>query len=234
MAVDVQAHRRPCVTGALRELPRRYPGLVPDRDAAVAKLVRVVVRDPRGLARPRHRLVRDASVMPWNTLRSGTRSSSGHVSSIASMSHSGRYTQRAVSRFVADRAAAAAARHASTSAQRRLTASPSRSAPCSIVTNSSLHFVPHRLQDREEVIGRRRVRLLAYLLRQLHARITSRVRVAAGVVEQQPERRSGTAARCPACACSASSATHAATSVAVIVNGSRSPNVSPIFLSAVR
>jgi hypothetical protein len=33
----------------------------------------------------------------------GVLSSSGQVSSIASISHSGRYTQRALSRFVADR-----------------------------------------------------------------------------------------------------------------------------------
>ena len=58
VAVHVQRHRRPRVTGALRQLTRRDAGLMPDRDPAMTEIVRVVVRDAGGLAGAEHRLVR--------------------------------------------------------------------------------------------------------------------------------------------------------------------------------
>ena len=58
MAVDVERHRRPRVPGALGELPCGDARLVPDRDPAVPKIVRVVVGDLRVATRPRHRLTR--------------------------------------------------------------------------------------------------------------------------------------------------------------------------------
>jgi len=72
----------------------------------------------------RHRLIGRRLGDALEHLRSGTRSSSGHVSSIASISHCGRYTQRARSRLVASSVAASEGPAMSTSPHRTPTASP--------------------------------------------------------------------------------------------------------------
>ena len=90
------------VSGTLRQLASRDTGLMPDRDPPVPQIVRVVVRDAGDLAGAGIVWYAVASVIPLNTRVSGARSSRGQVPSIASISHSGGWTHRAWSRFVAD------------------------------------------------------------------------------------------------------------------------------------
>jgi hypothetical protein len=58
------------------------------------------------------------------------------------MTHSGRFTQRARSRFVAERGKRKRSPETSTSPHVRLTASPRRVPLCSIVTNKNRHLLP--------------------------------------------------------------------------------------------
>jgi hypothetical protein len=56
--VDVERHARPRVAGALGELACRNTRLMPKRDPTVPQVVRAEMRDARGLAGARERLVR--------------------------------------------------------------------------------------------------------------------------------------------------------------------------------
>ena len=64
MAVDVERHRRPRVPGALGELPCGDARLVPDRDSAVPKIVRLVVGDLRVATRPTYEALSSRPVSP--------------------------------------------------------------------------------------------------------------------------------------------------------------------------
>ena len=92
---------------------------MPDRDPPMTQIVRVVVRDAGGLAGAGHRLVGGCLRDPAEHLavghaileRAGVLDRFYH--------HSGRYTQRAWSRFVADRGSRSRSPARSTSPQRR-------------------------------------------------------------------------------------------------------------------
>jgi hypothetical protein len=77
--VPVERHRRLRVPGPLGDLPGRDTAQVPQADPPMAKVVRVVVRDSRGLPRavhcdrrfrifetPRWLFGRDAHAKAWN------------------------------------------------------------------------------------------------------------------------------------------------------------------------
>ena len=163
------------------------PLAVPEAQAAVAKVVRVVVRDLRRLAGACHRC-RGRRREPRKTRRSRTRSSSGHVAVIACISQSGgRPSGHGLGSSPTSEPEPETG-GVDVGPPQPDTASPSRSAPCSIVTNRSLHFSPSAARIASVCSARGRGRLVAHPLRKLHPRIAGGVRLMnADVIEQQSE-----------------------------------------------
>ena len=100
-----------------------------------------------------------------------------------------------------------------------------------MVTNRSFHFGPIASMIASKCSARRRLRFLAHLLRELHPWVSGDVGLESDVVEQELERDQVLAERSRLARGRRGEAIHSAISVAVIVDGSPSPNVSPIFFS---
>ena len=142
----------------------------------MSQRVRAVVRHLCNPACLTHRLPRGQIVNPWNTGRSATRSSSGHVSSIASMTHVGQLHPAGrvrLSRRAGETKTPAGHVHVAP-AQRHGLADPKTA-----LLDGEEEQPPardQRLDDREEVFVRGRVRLLGHALRDLHAPVPIGVR----------------------------------------------------------